>query len=265
MTSEAVSPALSKRRPDQRPGEMTLLEHLLELRNRVIICSIALVLGALVCLFFWETILGWLLAPGRDAVPGLKVASFSPADRIGVIFEIGIYGGFAIASPVIIWQVLAFVTPGLTTRERRLLFPALFGTSFFLMLGMAFGYFVVLPLSLGFLLNFGADKIENVIGVKEYANFVVRSIFFAGLSFELPMVMALLSWLGLVRARQMLAFWRYAIVLVFIMACFVVPTPDPLDQTIVSVPLLGLYLLGIVFAWLVHPSRRNKAPAIASA
>ncbi len=243
---------------------MTLLEHLVELRNRVIICSLALIIGAAVCLFFWETILGWLLAPGRDAVPGLKVASFSPADRIGVIFEIGIYGGLALASPVVIWQILAFVTPGLTRKEIRLLFPALFGTFLFLALGMAFGYFVVLPLSLGFLLNFGADKIENVIGVKEYANFVVRSIFFAGLSFELPMVMALLSWLGLVRAKQMFSFWRYAIVLVFVMACFVVPTPDPVDQTIVSVPLLGLYILGIFFAWLVHPSRRTGHVPVAA-
>lgn len=239
---------------------MTLLEHLLELRNRVLVSAIALVAGSLVCFLFWQKILGWLLAPGREAIPGMKVASFAPADRIGTIFEIGMYGGFALASPVILYELLAFVVPGLKSSERRLLFPAVLGTLAFMLMGMAFGYFIVLPLSLGFLLNFGKDEIQNVIGVKEYTSFVVRSVFFSGLAFELPMVMGLLGWLGLFRARQMLSFWRYAIVLIFIMACFVVPTPDPVDQTIVSIPLLGLYFLGIGFAWFLHPSRKRRAP-----
>jgi sec-independent protein translocase protein TatC len=242
---------------------MTLLQHLRELRNRVFVMAIAVTIGGLVCFFFWETILGWLLAPGRAHSPGLKLASFSPVDRIGVIFQIGMYGGFALASPVVIYEVLAFVVPGLTGRERRFLFPALFGTFFFLVAGMAFGYYIILPLSLGFLLHFGSDQIENVIGVKQYINFVIRSVFWSGIAFELPMVLALLGGLGLVRPRQMLHFWRYAIVLIFILACFVVPTPDPIDQTIVSVPLLGLYFLGIGFAWFLHPSRRKpKVPAV---
>lgn len=254
MTSEALA-----NRPSGQPGEMTLMEHLLELRNRVIVSAIAVVICGLVCFFFWETILGWLLAPGRAQTPNLKVASFSPVDRIGVIFQIGLFGGVALASPVIIYEVLSFVVPGLNNRERRLLFPAIFGTVFFLLCGIAFGYYIVLPLSLGFLLNFGSDKIENVIGIKEYVKFVIRSVFWSGMAFELPMVMALLGWLGLVKARQMLDFWRYAIVLVFILACFVVPTPDPIDQTIVAVPLLGLFFLGIGFAWMLQPSRRQKA------
>ncbi len=261
MTTQAPGRAQGHRTGDG--GEMTLIEHLLELRNRVIVSAIALVIGALICFFFWQTILGWLLAPGKAKTPDLKVASFSPVDRIGVIFEIGMYGGFALASPVIIYEILAFIVPGLTSRERKLLFPALFGTLFFLLSGVAFGYYVVLPLSLGFLLNFGKENIQNVIGIKQYINFVTRSVFFSGMAFELPMVMALLGWLGLVRPKQMLNFWRYAIVLVFILACFVVPTPDPVDQTIVSVPLLGLYFLGIGFAWLLQPSRR-KAKAAAS-
>lgn len=246
----------------QARGEMTLIEHLKELRNRLVICALAVVVGALVCFFFWETILGWLLAPGRAHNPDLRVASFSPVDRIGVIFSIGMYGGFALASPVVIYEILAFVVPGLTTRERRTVFPAIFGTLFFLLSGLAFGYYVVLPLSLGFLLHFGSAQIENVIGIKEYINFVTRSLFFSGLAFELPMVMALLGRLGLVTPGQMLRFWRYAIVLIFILACFVVPTPDPVDQTIVSIPLLGLFFLGIGFAWLLHPSRKQGSSAV---
>jgi len=229
-------------------GEMTLVEHLLELRNRLFVCAAAVVLGAIVCFIFWERILGWLLAPARAKIPDFKVVSFSPVDRIGVLFKIGMYGGFAIASPIIIYEILAFIVPGLTSRERKLVIPAVLGTLGFLLAGMAFAYYMVLPLSLGFLLQFGNNQIQNQIGIKEYINFVLRTVFFSGLAFELPVIMGLLGWLGLVRARQMIKFWRYAIVLVFVLACFIVPTPDPFDQTIVAVPLLGLYLLGCLFA-----------------
>lgn len=253
MSAEPVSrPEPVLLHPPPADAGMTLLEHLRELRNRVIVCAGAIVVGVATCLFFWETILGWLLAPGRVQSPGLRLASFSPVDRVGAAFKIGMYGGIALASPVIIYELLAFIVPGLTKRERKMIFPALFGFLFFLLSGMAFAYWVVLPLSLGFLLNFGKDNITNVIGVHDYLTFVVRSMFWGGVSFEMPMAMALLGWLGLVTPKRMLQFWRYAIVLIFILACFVVPTPDPIDQTIVSVPLLGLFFLGVLLAWLLQ-------------
>jgi sec-independent protein translocase protein TatC len=238
---------------------MTLIEHLIELRNRVIVAAAAVVVGSLLCFYFWETILGWLLAPARARDAGFQVASFSPVDRIGVIFKIGMYGGMALAAPVVIYEILAFVVPGLTSRERRMLLPVLGSTIAFMLAGMAFAYYLVLPRSLGFLLHFGSHNIENVIGVNPYLNFVLRTIFFTGLAFELPVVMALLGWLGLVRAHTMFRFWRYAIILVFLLACFVVPTPDPVDQTIVAVPLMGLYMTGVLFAKLLQPRRDTSA------
>lgn len=103
----AIAADAPRRGSRARDDEMTLLEHLLELRNRTIVVAIAVIIGCLVCFLFWQDILGWLLAPGRARVPGFKVASFSPVDRIGVIFKIGMYGGFALASPIIIYEVLA--------------------------------------------------------------------------------------------------------------------------------------------------------------
>ncbi len=244
---------------------MSLLEHLHELQRRVLVSAAAVVIGCLICFFFWETILGWLLAPGRSQIADFKVASFSPVDRIGVIFKIGMYGGLALASPVIFYEILAFIVPGLTTRERRMVLPTLFGTVAFLLSGMAFAYWIVLPRALGFLLTVGHNEIANVTGVKDYINFVTRTIFWSGVSFELPVVMALLGWLGIVKARQLLHFWRYAIVLVFLVACFVVPTPDPIDQTIVAVPLMGLYLLGVLLAKVLEkkpePGTPDREPA----
>jgi sec-independent protein translocase protein TatC len=238
--------------------EMTLIEHLLELRNRVIVCAIALVVGALVSFYFWEIILGWLLAPARAQIPDFKVSSFAPIDRITVIFKIGIYGGLIIGSPVILYEALAYIVPGLTPKERRMLAPGMIGVIVFLLIGMAFAYWVILPASLGFLLSVGQNEIQNVTGVKEYMDFVTRIVFWVGIAFEMPIVIALAARLGLVRARQLLVFWRYAVVIVFIVAAVITPTPDPFNQALVGGPLLLLYFVGVLFAWIVQKPRPKE-------
>lgn len=238
--------------------EMTLLEHLRELRYRVMVSGIAVFIGVIVCFLFWETILGWMVAPARAQVEDFRVSSFSPTDRISIIVKIGLYGGVVIASPVVVYQLLAFIVPGLTPRERKILLPGILGAAFFMLAGMAFAYWVILPASLGFLLELGSDNIDNVIGIRQYVDFVTRIIFWVGISFELPMVLAIAARLGLVRARKLLGFWRYAIILVFIIAAIVTPTPDPITQSFVALPLLGLYFVGILLAWLVQPKRPAK-------
>jgi sec-independent protein translocase protein TatC len=243
-------------------AEMTLIEHLKELRNRVIVCAVAVVLGVLVCAVFWETIIGWLLAPAREQQGpdfGLKV--FSPTETIGVLFKVAMYGGLIVASPVIIYEVLAFVVPGLTPRERKMVLPGIIGTIAFLLMGMAFAYWVILPASLGFLLDFGGDNFDPLIGAKQYMDFAIRIIFWVGVSFELPMVIALLAKLGIVRARQLLRFWRYAVIIVFVVAAVVTPTPDPMTQTFVAGPLFVLYFVGILFAWFLQPKKPEVTAA----
>lgn len=260
MAAEPVSskPPEVSSAPQQAGAEMTLIEHLKELRNRVFVSAIAVVIGVVVCFLFWEDILGWMLAPAREEIPGFRVSSFSPTDRIGIIVKIGLYGGLILASPVVIYEIVAFIVPGLTPKERRLLLPGIIGTVAFLAMGMAFAYWVILPASLGFLLDLGSSEIENVTGVKEYVDFVVRIIFWVGISFELPMVIALLARLGLVRAKQLLGLWRYSVIAVFIIAAVVTPTPDPITQTFVAGPLFTLYFVGILFAWLVQPKRNAE-------
>lgn len=239
--------------------EMTLIEHLMELKNRVIISAIAVVLGIIVCFIFWETILGWLQAPARSYDQDFQLASFSPTDRLIVLFKIGLYGGFMLASPVVVHQFLSFIVPGLTPQERKLILPAMAGVAGFMLLGMAFAYWIILPVSLNFLLGFGSDEIVNVIGLQQYIDFTIRVIFFVGLAFELPMVLALLAKLGMVNWRQLLGFWRYAIVLVFVVGAVATPTPDPLTQAMVAGPLFVLYFLGILFAYFVGPTPPPKA------
>lgn len=235
--------------------EMTLLDHLKELRNRVVISAIALLIGTLVSFLFWETLIGWLLAPAREADPNFKLNIFSPTESIGVIFKVGMYGGLIIASPVFIYELFAFTVPGLTPRERKMIFPGLVGTVIFLLAGMAFAYWVILPASLSFLLDLGNDQFETRIGVNQYISFATRIIFGVGIAFEMPMVLGLAARLGLVRAGQLLHFWRYAIVVIFVIAAVITPTPDPFNQALVGGPLLGLYLLGVGFAKIVQKPR----------
>lgn len=236
---------------------MTLIEHLLELRNRVVACAIAVVLGVVLCAVFWENIMSWLLEPARAADPDFKLNVFSPTETIGIIFKIALYGGLIVATPVIVYEVLAFIVPGLTDREKKILLPAFFGAIFFLGAGMAFAYFVILPASLGFLLDLGDKNFEQEIGAKQYLDFATRIVFWVGVSFELPMVIAVVAKLGLVSWRQLLKFWRYAIVIIFILAAVITPTPDPLTQAFVAGPLMVLYALGIVFAAILNRGPRS--------
>lgn len=234
-------------------GEMSLIDHLKELRNRTIVVAIAVVIGVLVCFYFWETLLSFLTQPGQDAKPGLKLVVFGPTESFFLAMKIAMYGGILLASPVAVYELMMFVLPGLTPKEKRIVLPALLGTAFFLVLGMAFAYYIILPASLDFLLNFGDEEVETIPQAKLYLDFTLRIIFWIGIAFELPMVIALLARLGLVTARRVLGFWRYAIVLVFVLAAVITPTPDPITQTFVAGPLIVLYVVGVFLAWLVQP------------
>ena len=192
---------------------------------------------------------------GGKSEENFRLASFSPTDRISAIFKISIYGGLLLALPIIIYEALAFIVPGLTRGERRILLLGTFGCMFFMLAGMAFAYFVVLPRALDFLLGVAAENVENVTGIHEYISFVTRIILWIGIAYQLPMVLAVAARVGVVTAGQLLRFWRYAIVLVFILAAIATPTPDPLTQSVVAIPLLGLYFLGVLFAKILYTPR----------
>jgi sec-independent protein translocase protein TatC len=251
----AIHPA----QEEHHAGEMTLLEHLKELRNRVVVCAAALLLGTILAFLFWHDILGWLLAPAREDHPEFVLYASSPTESIGIAIKIGLYGGLTFASPFIIYELLAFIVPGLTPKEKRILFPGMLAVVGFLALGMAFAYWIILPRSLGFLLDFGGDELKPLIHGQAYLSFAIRIIFWVGVAFELPVVLALAARLGLVRAKQLLNFWRYAVIIIFVIAAVITPTPDPYNQSLVAGPLFFLYFIGIFFAWILQP--RKKTPA----
>ena len=198
---------------------------------------------------------------GGKSEENFRLASFSPTDRISAIFKIAIYGGLLLALPIIIYEALAFIVPGLTRGERRVLLLGTSGCMFFMLAGMAFAYYVVLPRALDFLLGVASENVVSVTGIHEYISFVTRIILWIGIAYQLPMVLAIAARVGMVTAGQLLRFWRYAIVLVFILAAIATPTPDPLTQSVVAIPLLGLYFLGVLFAKILYTPREGAEPA----
>jgi sec-independent protein translocase protein TatC len=232
---------------------LTILEHLQELRYRVMVCAIALVAGIGVSLWpLTEYAIDFLVQPGKDEVKDFKLHQFQLLEYWSTYFRVSLLLGLAIAMPVIMYQVLAFVGPGLTKQERRWLYPIVLGCSAMFVAGMAFAYYVELPPALDFLLDTNNEDVEPTIGVKTYIDTVTRLLFITGVTFQLPFVIMGLAKIGVVTARRLWGWWRYAVVGAVIAAAVVTPSIDPITQAIVAIPILVLYGIGIVLAKLVE-------------
>ena len=242
--------------PPEREEEgklLTILEHLRELRYRVMVSVGALVVGVLVS--FWP-LTAWtvdfLKRPAEDRIEGFETFFFDPLEGWTTYFGVSLLLGFALAMPVIVYQALAFLGPGLSREERRWLYPIVFGASVSFVGGMAFAYYLELPPFLGFLLNPPGDIGEPLIGVRKYLGFVTRLLLVMGLIFELPLIVMGLAKLGVVTSRKLWGWWRHALVLAFVAAAIVTPTIDPINQSIVATPIIVLYFAGIGLAKLVE-------------
>jgi sec-independent protein translocase protein TatC len=252
MTADA---RVAARRPEDA-GEgrvLTILEHLQELRYRVMVSAIALVAGIGVSIWpLTKYAIDFLVQPGKDEVENFKLHQFQLLEYWSTYFRVSLLLGIAIAMPVIMYQALAFVGPGLTKQERRWLYPIVLGCSAMFVAGMAFAYYVELPPALDFLLNTNNEDVEPTIGVKTYIDTVTRLLFITGVTFQLPFVIMGLAKIGVVTSRRLLGWWRYAIVGAVIAAAIVTPSIDPITQAIVAIPIIVLYGIGIVLARLVE-------------
>lgn len=233
--------------------ELTILEHLQELRYRLIVCSVALVIGMLVSLWpLSGMFIDYLAEPATEYLEGGKLAFFDPLEYWSTYFRVTLLLGVALAMPVIIYQTLAFVGPGLTPSERRWVFPLVIGASVAFVAGMAFAYYVELPPALRFLIGNTGENTVPLIGVRKYIDFVTRLMFITGVVFEMPLLIMGLAKLGIVRSGKLLGWWRYAIVLAVAVGGVVTPSVDPVTQGLLAGAILALYFVGIVLAKLVE-------------
>jgi sec-independent protein translocase protein TatC len=244
--------ARRKEEPVEEGKVLTILEHLQELRRRLIVASVALIIGIIVSMVFTQRLLHWLVAPARDQVEDLSVIYTEPLEYWATYFRVALVAGVALAMPIIVYEILAFVGPGLTRQERRWIYPIVLGASLSFVAGAAFAYYVELPPALHFLLGFSGDVAKPFIKIGSYIDFVTHLMLVTGLVFEMPLLVMGLAKLGVVTSRRLLGWWRYALVLAFVVAAIVTPSIDPVTQSLVAGPIIVLYFAGIALAKLVE-------------
>lgn len=244
--------------PGEKPAEeeskvLTILEHIRELRYRIIVSAVALLVATLASL--WP-LSGWFLEylakPAEDRVENFDLIFIEPLEYWTTYFRVALLLGVAISMPIIIYQVMSFVGPALRRSEKRWIYPIVAGASFAFVAGCAFAYYVELPPALGFLIGAPSDIAEPQIRIRSYMDFVLRLILVTGLVFEMPLLVMGLAKLGVVNSRKLLSWWRYAIVLAFVLAAVVTPSIDPVTQSLVAGPVIVLYFVGIALAKLVE-------------
>ncbi|SVA01698.1 uncharacterized protein METZ01_LOCUS54552 [marine metagenome] len=243
-----------------------MLQHLAELRRRVFICVVAVLVGSAVSFAFFEQIIDILVEPARDLNLGTsgELIYTEVTELLTTAIKVSFVSGLILASPVLAYQGIMFVAPGLTGREKRYLFGFMPAVVMAFAGGVAFAYYILTPPALHFLLTFGGDVATPLIRVSNIVNLMVRLLFWMGLSFETPLVMYMLAQLGIVSAGSLSRFRRYWVVVAFILAAIITPTVDPVNQALVAGPLLVLYELGVLLARIAGRSRR-KSSAITSA
>jgi len=229
--------------PDQE-ARMTILEHLEELRQRITKSLLALAVTTLICLLFTNKIMEALLLPSG----GIKPIFLRPTEMFITYMKVGLISGVALAMPVIVYQFMRFLAPGLRPEEKKYLYTLVPAATAFFVAGVAFAYFFMLPFALKYLLTFGGDLVEAKWAIGEYISFVTSLLLWVGLSFETPMVIFFLAKVRIVNARKLSSYRKYAYVGAFILAAIITPTPDPFNQTLVAVPIILLYELGIILA-----------------
>ena len=221
------------------------MEHLEELRNRIIKSLIAVGIGTLIALFFNEWILDVLTVPYQIAVPDSSLMFFRPTEAFSLVMRLSLWGGFILASPVVLYQSWRFIAPALTAKEKRWAVPivTVFVTLF--LIGIVVGYWA-LSRGLGFLLEFGGDSLEPVIGADFYLKFAMRFILAFGISFEFPVFIFAAAAVGVVTSAQLRKGRRWAILVIVVFAAIITPTGDPLTLAMLAVPMYLLYELAIL-------------------
>lgn len=236
---------------------MTFLEHLEELRTRLIRGLLSLVLGFAACWGFREQIFEIMTQPMRASFPNIEFIYTEPAEAFMLYMKMSFFVGIFVASPLVLYQIWAFISPGLYKHERVWAIPfILFGSLFFIAGGL-FGHYVLFPVTFRFLGEFGGQDMKFLPKVTEYYSFYAWFVLALGIVFQLPVVIFVLSRIGLVTARFLVAQLKYAVLASFVISAIITPTADIVTQSLLAGPMLLLYLLGIVVAWIFGRRRRE--------
>ncbi|RXJ97286.1 twin-arginine translocase subunit TatC [Malaciobacter molluscorum] len=230
-----------------------LKPHIADLRKRLINSVIALVIGFFVCFFFYEPILEWMMVPVEAVLPpNSQMVAVEVQETFFTALKVAFFSGFILTLPIIFWQVWLFLAPGLYDHEKKLVFPFVFFGTLMFLIGGAFAYYVVIPYGFEFLINFGSAVVTVLPSIGKYVGFFTKLLFGFGVAFELPVITFFLAKIGLVTDRMLKDYFKYAVVIIFIVASLLTP-PDVLTQFLMAGPLIILYIVSIYIAKVFNP------------
>lgn len=243
--------------------KLPLTDHLAELRTRLIRVGVAWGVGSALAWSWSEQIFRLLLAPAVDALgpDGGKLQAIAPTEIFFTYLECALLAGFVLALPVILWQIWAFVAPGLYPSERNTVLPFVGVTTVLFVSGAAFGHTAVMPIMFKFFTSFDSDLVQSAWTMSEVFSLITRMFLAFGVAFELPVVVFFLALAGIVEAPRLLKGTPYAVLIIFIVAAILTPTPDWVSQMLLGVPMVGLYLLGVGVAFLFTGGRKTEPAA----
>ncbi|PJF44248.1 MAG: twin-arginine translocase subunit TatC [Phototrophicales bacterium] len=238
---------------------MSIWDHIEELRTRLLRSIIVLIItAAVIALFFADDILDYLASPYIELTNGEPLEQLEPTGSITLYVRIVLMSAAIVSIPYLTYEMLMFVLPGLTKKERRAVLTAIpFATGFFLS-GVAFTWFIMIPAAFEFLINFQSDVFNNQWQAQRYFAFLTSLLFWMGVAFEMPIVMYVFGRLGLIGPGTLIRSWRFAIVAIAIAAATITPTVDPFNMVLVMAPMLALYIVSIIFVAIAQRTfRRN--------
>ena len=241
---------------DPTEEKMPFTSHLEELRTRIIRIMIAAAIGFGVCWYFKEWLFQIITRPLYQVLPPNSFMIYtSLPEAFFNYMKISFYASLFLTSPYILYQLWKFISPGLYKTEKKYMLPFVISSTILFICGILFGYYLALPPAFGFFVEFSSDFLKPMLSLREYLSFSLKLLLAFGLSFELPVAIFFLAKIGVVRSRTLSKNRRYAILIIFVAAAILTPSPDALTQIIMAVPLMGLYEIGIIVAKFAEKKR----------
>jgi sec-independent protein translocase protein TatC len=235
-----------------------LKPHIADLRKRLIISTLTVVAMFFVCFTFYEPILNWMMVPIEAVLPkNSQMVAVEIQETFFTALKVAFFSGFIISLPVIFWQLWLFLAPGLYDHEKKLVVPFVFFATLMFLIGSSFAYYVVVPFGFEFLVNFGSAVVTVLPSIGKYVGFFTKLLFGFGIAFELPVITFFLAKIGLVDDKTLKDFFRYAVVIIFVVSALLTP-PDVLTQFLMAGPLILLYGLSIYIAKVFNPAAKEE-------
>ena len=234
-----------------------LKPHLKELQKRLIYSIITLFVMFIITFTFWELILDWMLIPLKEALPkGSDIVFLKVGEAFFTALKVSFFASIIFSLPIIFYQLWMFVAPGLYENEKKLVIPFVTSATIMFILGALFAYYIVFPFGFSYLINFGSQLFTAMPSIGEYVGFFSKLMVGFGISFELPVITFFLATLGLVTDETLKGFFRFAIIIIFLIAALLTP-PDVLSQLLMALPLIILYGVSILIAKIINPAKSD--------